>query len=379
MNPIFLDYMSTHPVDRSCLNSYMKLTSEVYGNSQSIHLHGMAALDLVDEAKRTIIEDVLGADLEEWDILFTQNASQANAWALSLFNYGSTISSKAEHSSVLKHLESGTYHHLLDVDDKCQIKLSDVDKMRRPPKVGDHLLSFMSANNETGTKYDLAYINATLRDYLTAFGVKQEKIFFHSDMTCTLGKEILSLPNCPFLDMISFSGHKFGSLKGIGGLIYRKSRVNLATLNNSIGTIDAPRIYTMAELLLKRHEILVREVGNSGRGLAGVFLGELQRSGIEYTPVVPMDSNKLYNVINIRLHGVDSYDLLLNLDSVSISNGSACNSLDATPSHVLLAMGMSDQEARECIRISWDPYGDPSLQLEAAAKEIVKVANVLLE
>lgn len=390
MKPIFLDYMSTHPVDPACLNSYMKLTSEIFGNPQSLHSEGLKAAGLIEDAERLIVEYALGASLDDYGVLFTRNATEANRIVIEMFRYAAVFTSTIEHYSLYDAIDKTSsliWNAIkIGVDQWARLKLSEIKKYA--PLEGIQVLSsFMHANNEVGTVYDLKEIYESLRKDLL---LKEEDIYFHTDMTCTLGKLPFNILDHPFIDLISFSGHKFGSLKEVGGIIYKKKTVGTAIdyyeSSTKIGTIDAPRVYSMAELLVERCE-RIREAGlkgmdvgyNGQRGSGSRFLGMLRKHGVICTSYSPLHLPRLYNVISIRLHDIDSYDLLLNLDNVTISNGSACNSTDAKPSHVLLAMGLSDKAARECIRVSWDPFGDPNVQLEIAAKEIADIVKVIKE
>jgi cysteine desulfurase len=209
----------------------------------------------------------------------------------------------------------------------------------------------MQANNETGIRQPLAAIAGLLSDH---------PAYFHTDAAQGFGKDIETLRN-PRIDLISISGHKIYAPKGIGALIICRRGYERPPLKPLVfgggqerglrpGTLPVALIAALgaaAEIAVRDHakrrqaNQRIRERALAALAVANPkFTGDLSRS--------------LDHVINVAFPDLDSEALMVALkDLVAISNGSACTSGSYTPSHVLKAMGMTDDEANACVRISW--------------------------
>jgi cysteine desulfurase len=225
----------------------------------------------------------------------------------------------------------------------------------------------MHANNETGVIQPLGEIAALLRGH---------PAFLHTDAAQTFGKELEVLRN-PRIDFISVSGHKLYGPKGIGALIARRRGYERSPLRALMfgggqerglrpGTLPVAMIAalgTAAECAARDHAKR-RRICEEFRGVA---LRGLEPLGPRLNGA---DVERLPHVLSLGFPGIDSEALIVGLkDLISISNGSACTSSSYTPSHVLKAMGQSDTEATETVRISWC-HRTPAVDWEAVAARI---------
>lgn len=213
------------------------------------------------------------------------------------------------------------------------------------------LISIMQVNNETGVRQPLDAIAKVLKNHTA---------YFHTDAAQGFGKDLEPLRN-PRIDLISISGHKIYAPKGIGALILRRRGYDIPPLSPLVygggqerglrpGTLPIALIAALGAAA----EISVRD--NDKRLLACQRIKEAAMNAL--MPLQPRltgdQSLVMDHVINIAFPGFDSEALILALkDIVAISNGSACTSSSYAPSHVLKAMGMGDDEANSCVRISW--------------------------
>ena len=229
------------------------------------------------------------------------------------------------------------------------------------------LVSLMHVNNETGVKQPIHEVCEVL---------KEHPAFLHCDAAQGYGKELESLKN-QRIDLISISGHKIYGPKGIGALIarrrgFRKCPLSPITVGGGQerglrpGTLPVPLIAALGEAA-ERSEKDADKRAKRCQEIRSAVLQALM-------PLEPkLTGNQEYvlpHVLNLSIHGIDSEALIVSLkDLVAISNGSACTSTSYSASHVLKAMGMSDDEANACIRISWC-HLTPDVDWEAVAERI---------
>ena len=211
---VYLDYSATTPVNPEVLESFIKVTRDYIGNANSIHKLGVDAKKLMDAATRQIA-DILAVEKEE--IIYTSGASEANNAAikgicLKYRNRGChIITTELEHSSVLatfQYLESiGFKVSYAKLDSMGRVDLDALEKMIQSDTL---LVSIASVNSEIGIRQDISAIGKIMQKY--------PKVFFHSDMTHSVGKENVDLTG---VDLASMSSQKFYGLKGIGVLYKR--------------------------------------------------------------------------------------------------------------------------------------------------------------
>jgi len=357
VRPLYLDYNSTAPVDPRVFEAMTPFFLEEVGNAGSrTHLFGQRARDAA-EASRGQVAALLGAKPEE--IVFTSGATESNnAVILGLLRHGMetgrkhVLSTAIEHKSVLEPLEklseAGFEVELLPVSPGGYVEPDAVKERLRPETL---LVSVMHANNETGVLQPVAEI---------AHVIAGTKTLFHVDAAQTFGKEVETLRGLA-CDFLSVSGHKIYGPKGIGALYARRRGTLKRPLTPLLfgggqelglrpGTLPVPLVVGLG----KASELAGREFKKRREASARVKERFLQAiASIEYR-LNGEPQRTQSHVINLRFCGVDSEALMMAVRSeLAFSNGAACTSATYKPSHVLKAMGLSDDEVSEAVRISW--------------------------
>jgi cysteine desulfurase len=373
MRPLYLDYNSTTPLDPRVFDAMKPYFLEEFGNAGSrTHVYGQRAKEAVERA-RSQVADLIAAKPEE--IIFTSGATEANNLALlGLARHGEQtgrkhiLSTVIEHKAVLEPLdrlrELGFEVELAPVTAGGYVEPDAIRARLRPETL---IVSVMHANNETGVLQPVAEIAELLAD---------TKTLFHIDAAQTFGKEVEALRTLR-CDLLSISGHKIYGPKGVGALYARRpsgQRRPLAPLllgggqefGLRPGTLPVPLIVGLgaaAELGGKEH--------HQHRAVAAQVKERFLRELGEVEFVLNGDVNRtMSHVANVCFPGVDSEALMLALRSeIAISNGSACTSASYSPSHVLKAMGVSDELVSTAVRISWGS-GVGKIPLEGLAAAI---------
>ncbi|MRR53941.1 MAG: cysteine desulfurase [Deltaproteobacteria bacterium] len=354
--PIYLDHNATTPLDKRVLEKMLPYFTDVYGNPSSIdHLHGHKAKQAVDEARQSIAKH-LGCRKDR-EIIFTSGATESNNLALigtfrrNRCNGKHIISSAIEHPAVLdtlKYLESeGADVTLIPVD---QFGVVDVDALQRAVRADTILISVMYANNEIGTIQPIKEIGEF---------AKSKDILFHVDAAQAVGHEKVDVYDMN-IDLMSFSAHKFYGPKGVGGLFVRSysPMVRLDSIsfgggherNLRPGTLNVPGIIGMAEALAISERLRPKEWERL-RGISASITDALK----ETFPEVRLNGHpekRLGHNMNFTIPGVEAKALIHVLKGeLSISAGSACSTTKVEPSHVLNAIGLSDEETFQTIRL----------------------------
>ncbi len=351
--PVYLDCHATTPVDERVLAAMIPYFTEHFGNPSSIsHVYGWEAEAAVKQA-REILATAINATPEE--IIFTSGATEANNLAIkgvaeAYFQKGQHIITLAtEHSAVLdpyKYLKTlGFEITILPVQKDGLIDLMELEQAFRSDTI---LVSVMAANNEIGVLQPLAEIGAMCRD---------RNILFHSDAAQAIGKVPLDMQAMK-VDLISLTAHKVYGPKGIGALYVRRKnpRVQLAAQQHGgghergmrSGTLYTPQIVGFGKAV----EIALQEQVTETERLTQLR----QRLWEQLSHIEGIHSNghptqRLPGNLNISVEGVDGAALLLGLQpTMAVSSGSACSSATTAPSHVLTALGHSEQLAYASVR-----------------------------
>ena len=351
--PIYLDCHATTPIDERVLAAMLPYFTQHFGNPSSIsHLYGWEAEAAVKQA-RELLAEAINATPEE--IVFTSGATEANNLAIkgvaeAYFKKGQhIITVQTEHSAVLdpcKYLRSlGFEITLLPVQKNGLIDLDLLEKAFRPDTI---LVSIMAANNEIGVLQPLAEIGKLCRD---------RNILFHTDAAQAIGKIPLDVEAMK-IDLLSMTAHKVYGPKGIGALYVRRRnpRVQLSPQLHGgghergmrSGTLYPPQIVGFAKAV---QLALAEQVTESQRltQLRQQLWQQLQQLDSIHLNGDP--TQRLPGNLNISVEGVDGAALLLGLQPVmAVSSGSACSSATTAPSHVLTALGHSEQLAYASIR-----------------------------
>ncbi|NWF61106.1 MAG: IscS subfamily cysteine desulfurase [Fischerella sp.] len=368
--PIYLDNHATTPVDERVLAAMLPYFSEHFGNPASInHVYGWEAEAAVKKS-REILAEAINATPEE--IVFTSGATEANNLAIkgvaeAYFQKGQHIITVAtEHSAVLdpcKYLQTlGFEITILPVQKDGLIDLTELEKAFRPDTI---LVSVMAANNEIGVLQPLAEIGAICRE---------RDVIFHTDAAQAIAKIPLDVQAMQ-IDLMSLTAHKVYGPKGIGALYVRRRnpRVQLAPQQHGgghergmrSGTLYTPQIVGFGKAV----EIALQAQATENQRLTQLrqrlweVLSQLEGIHLNGHPTQRLAGN-----LNISIEGVDGAALLLGLQPVmAVSSGSACSSATTAPSHVLTALGHSEQLAYASVRFGIGRFN--------TAEEIERVAQ----
>jgi len=368
--PIYLDCHATTPLDDRVLNAMLPYFTEHFGNPSSInHVYGWEAEAAVKQA-RQLLAEAIHATPEE--IVFTSGATEANNLALkgvaeAYFQKGRhLITVETEHSAVLdpcQYLRSlGFEVTFLSVQSDGLIDLAQLEQAFRPDTI---LVSVMAANNEIGVLQPLAEIGRLCRD---------RQVLFHTDAAQAIGKIPLDVEAMK-IDLMSMTAHKVYGPKGIGTLYVRRRnpRVRLSPQLHGgghergmrSGTLYPPQIVGFAkavEIALAEQTTEIKRL-NQLRQQLWQKLSQLDGIHLNGHPIQRLPGN-----LNISVEGVDGAALLLGLQPLmAVSSGSACSSATTAPSHVLTALGHSEQLAYASIRFGIGRFN--------TADEIDKVAQ----
>ncbi|MDF2906729.1 MAG: cysteine desulfurase NifS [Herbinix sp.] len=350
---IYLDNAATTKTRPEVVEAMLPYFNDLYGNPSSVYEFATQNKKAVDEA-RGIIANALGCDISE--IYFTGSGTESDNWALkaTVDAYAGKgnhiITSKIEHHAILhtceylqKHGVEVTY---IDVDENGILKLDQLEKAIRPTTI---LISVMFANNEIGTIQPIKEIGAI---------AKKHNILFHTDAVQAFGQLEVDV-NEMGIDMLSASAHKLNGPKGIGFLYIRKGvkirslihgggqeRQRRAGTENVPGIVGFGKAVEIAVATMK--ERVERET--SLRDL-------LMKRVLEEIPFVRVNGDKcrrLPNNANFSFQFIEGESLLIMLDMNNIcgSSGSACTSGSLDPSHVLLAIGLPHEIAHGSLRLT---------------------------
>ena len=351
--PIYLDCHATTPVDERVVAAMLPYFTQHFGNPSSIsHIYGWEAEAAVKQA-RHLLAEAINATPEE--IVFTSGATEANNLAIkgvaeAYFQKGRhIITVQTEHSAVLdpcQYLQSlGFEVTFLPVQSDGLIDLTQLEQALRPDTI---LVSVMAANNEIGVLQPLADIGAICRS---------SNVLFHTDAAQAIGKIPLDVEAMK-IDLMSMTAHKVYGPKGIGALYVkrRNPRVQLSPQLHGgghergmrSGTLYPPQIVGFAkavELALAEQATEIKRLTRLRQRL-WQQLQQLEGIHLNGHPTQRLPGN-----LNISVEGVDGAALLLGLQPcVAVSSGSACSSATTAPTHVLTALGHSEQLAYASVR-----------------------------
>lgn len=354
---IYADNAATTKISEIAFEKMLPFMREQYGNASSQYSFGVKAKHAIEQARKQVAE-AIGAKPTE--IIFTSGGSEANSWVLhsvaEMFS-GEVIhiiTSSIEHHSILNacHALEGknievTY---LPVDSNGFISLNDV---KTAITQNTKLISIMLANNEIGTVQPVAKIGQYLHD---------KGILFHTDAVQAVGHIPVDV-NELHVDFLSASAHKFNGAKGTG-ILYKRSGIALPNLvfggeqehGYRAGTENVAGIVAAGYAI----EESVKDMSVTAERLRDMVKTTVARIR-EKNPDVWINGNvkpQLPGTVNLGFNGVSGESLMniLDLKGICISTSSACNSGKDEPSHVLLALGLSEERVKSAIRISYGKY-----------------------
>lgn len=374
---IYLDNAATTQTRPEVVEAMLPYFSEKYGNPSSIYEFASQNKRAVDEARETISK-AIGADISE--IYFTGSGTEADNWAIKATaeQYQSKgnhiITSKIEHHAVLhtcQHLEKKGFDvTYIDVDEDGIIKLDQLKRAIRPSTI---LISIMFANNEIGTIQPIKEIGEIAKDH---------NILFHTDAVQAFGQLEIDVEDMG-IDMLSASGHKLHGPKGIG-FLYIKKGVRIRSFihggaqerQRRAGTENVPAIVGFAKAV----EIAMdnMEERNSKQiKLRDYFIKKILNE-VPYSRLNGDSNKRLPNNANISFEFIEGESLLILLDmnNICASSGSACTSGSLDPSHVLLAIGLPHEIAHGSLRITLSEYNTKE-EIDYTVDKIKEVVDKL--
>jgi len=372
---IYLDHQATTPLDLRVLDAMMPYLTSQYGNPSSPHAYGHTAALAVRAARRQI-KNLIGASSDS-EIIFTSGATEADHLAITgiataLRDAGDHIITTAiEHKAVLAACQHLTRHGfrvtIIPVDADGIVSPAGIAAAITPSTV---LVSVMHANNEIGAIQPLAEISQITRD---------RGVLLHTDAAQSLGSIPFDVDDLG-VDLASFSGHKIYGPKGTGALYVRRGSIRpVPQLTGGgqeyglrAGTLNVPGIAGIGAAAA----ILARERHTDSRRILSLrdqLLAAL-RQAIPDINVNGSLTSRLPGNLNITIPGTDAGQLISQLTGLAISTGSACNTGQAEPSHVLTAIGLSRSAARASIRIGLG-RNTAHQHIQTAARQIAAAAT----
>lgn len=350
---IYLDNAATTKTAPEVVEAMLPYFTEFYGNASTIYELGGNSKKAMNEARETIAH-ILGA--QENEIYFTAGGSESDNWALKATaeayraKGNHIITSRIEHHAVLhtcEYLEKNGFEvTYVDVDENGKIKLDQLKKAIRPTTI---LISVMFANNEIGTIQPIKEIGEIAHEH---------GILFHTDAVQAFGQLPINVDEC-HIDMLSASGHKLNGPKGIGFLYIRKGVKIRSFIHGGAqerkrraGTENIPGIVGLG-VAAKRAADSMPERTAKEIELRDHLIDRVLKE-IPYTRLNGDRNDRLPNNANFSFQFIEGESMLIMLDMEGIcgSSGSACTSGSLDPSHVLLAIGLPHEIAHGSLRLT---------------------------
>jgi cysteine desulfurase len=351
--PIYMDYHATTPVDPRVLEAMLPYFTQTFGNAASRnHPFGWEAEEAVEKARKQVA-DLIGANAKE--VIFTSGATESNNLAIKgvaeMYREKGNhiITCVTEHKAVIdtcKKLEKQGYRvTYLPVQKDGRISLDDLRAAITDKTI---LITIMTANNEIGVVQPIAEIGAI---------AKEKGILFHTDAVQAVGKIPFNVTELK-TDLVSLSGHKMYGPKGVGALYVRRRnpRVLLAEQISGgghergmrSGTLNVPGIVGLG----KAAELCKAEMAADADRLRQLrdYLNEALHKNLDEIYVNGSMEHRLPHNLNISFAYVEGESLLMGINDVAVSSGSACTSASLEPSYVLKALGAGDDLAHSSIR-----------------------------
>ena len=380
MKRVYMDNAATTAIRRDVLDAMMPYLTDIYGNPSSLHYFGQEAHKAVENARHQVASAL---NAEDNEIVFTGCGTEADNMALKGIaeKYQSKgkhiITSSVEHHAILhtceyleKHGFEVTY---LPVDEYGMVKAEQVRDAIRSDTI---LVSIMFANNEVGTIMPIKEIGAVCRE---------KGVFFHTDAVQAVGHVAIDV-KAMNIDLLSLSAHKLHGPKGVGALYIRKGIVVPPLLHGGAqerrkraGTENVAGIVGLGKAI----EIACSDIEGTSKRMC--YLRDKLINGIEASiPEVKLNGHRTERLpgnVNFSIKYIEGESILLMLDinGIAASSGSACTSGSLDPSHVLLAMGMPHETAHGSLRLT---LGDDTTEddidyvLEVLPEIVVKLRKM---
>jgi len=379
--PVYMDNHATTAVDPRVLDAMLPYFTEKYGNAASRnHEFGWKAEEAVESARGQIARLIHASPRE---IVFTSGATESNNLAIKgvaeahRAKGNHIVTQATEHKAVLdtcKRLEKyGFEVTYLPVD---RDGLIDLESLRRAITPKTILISIMHANNEIGVIQPIEQIGKI---------AKEEKVLFHVDAAQSVGKIAVDVEKFG-VDLLSISAHKLYGPKGVGVLYVRRKdpRVELAPMIDGggherglrSGTLNVPGIVGLG----KASEICQKEMTEESERLRRLRdkLNDAITSRLDDTFLNGSMAHRLPNNLNLSFVGVEGDALLMGINDVAVSSGSACTTATLEPSHVLRALGVPEDLAHSSIRFGLGRFNTEE-EVDYVANRVVETVKRLRE
>lgn len=379
--PIYLDNHATTPVDPRVLQAMIPYFTEKFGNAASRnHVFGWEAEEAVEKARKQVAS-LIGANPKE--IVFTSGATESNNLAIKgvaemyAERGNHIITAATEHKAVLdtcKHLEKHGYRvTYLPVMGDGRV---DPDMVRDAITDKTILVTIMYANNEIGVINPIREIGKIC---------KERGVLFHCDAVQAVGKIPVNVLE-DNIDLLSISAHKIYGPKGVGALYVRRKnpRVQLTAQIDGgghergmrSGTLNVPGIVGLGEACA----ICEREMPEEAARLKAMrdWLKNKLETELDEVTVNGSMEHRLPNNLNMSFAYVEGESLLMGINDVAVSSGSACTSATLEPSYVLKALGMGDDLAHSSIRFGIGRFNTQE-EIEYTANKLIEVVRKLRE
>ncbi len=379
--PIYMDNHATTPVDPRVFAAMTPYFTDVFGNAASRnHSFGWLAEDAVEKARKQVA-DLIGATAKE--IVFTSGATESNNLALKgvaqmyAEKGNHIITAATEHKAILdtcKHLEKeGARVTYLAVQ---QNGLVDLDQLKDAITDKTILVSIMYANNEIGVVQNLREIGRI---------AKERGVLVHSDATQAVGKIPVDVVK-DNIDLASISAHKMYGPKGVGALYVRRRspRVQLTAQMDGgghergmrSGTLNVPGIVGLGEAAA----LCKAEMPEESKRMAHLRdkLKDRLLANLDEVYINGTMESRLPNNLNISFAYVEGESLLMGINEIAVSSGSACTSATLEPSYVLKALGAGDDLAHSSIRFGLGRFNTEE-EVDYVSAKVIDVVNKLRE
>ena len=374
---IYLDNAATTKVNKKVLESMMPYFSEIYCNPSAAYSFATKGRIAIEEARNHAAKLIGASDME---IYFTSGGSESDNWAIkavaeSFSDKGKhIITTKIEHHALLHTCEYLERHGFdityMNVDSDGKVRLDELKKSIREDTI---LISVMTANNEIGTIQPVAEIGK----------IAHEKgILFHTDAVQAYGHIPINVDEMN-IDLMSASGHKFNGPKGVG-IMYIRKGVKIRSFihggsqerGRRAGTYNVPGIAGLGTAAKLAMENMAKRAEKE-KELRDYFIDRISAE-IPYTVLNGHREDRLPNNINFCFRFVEGESVLIMLDQAGIcaSSGSACTSGAIDPSHVLRAIGLSDEMAHESLRLTLS-YENTKEEMDTVVRELKVIVDRL--
>jgi cysteine desulfurase len=379
--PVYMDNHATTPVDPRVLEEMLPYFKEVFGNSASRnHSFGWAAEEATEIARDRIAK-LVGATTKE--IIFTSGATESDNLAIKgvaeMYREKGNhiITAVTEHKAVLdtcKRLEK--YGYRVTYLPVQKSGLIDMDDLKRAMDDKTILVTLMAANNEIGVLQPWAEIGKLCRE---------RGVLFHTDATQAVGKVPIDV-NKDNIDIMSISAHKMYGPKGVGALYVRRKnpRVQLAAILDGgghergmrSGTLNVPGIVGLGKACALCHE----EMPQESKKLSGMRdrLRDKIMGALDETYINGSYEHRLPGNLNISFAYVEGESLLMGINDIAVSSGSACTSATLEPSYVLKALGAGDDLAHSSIRFGLGRFNTDG-EVDYVADRVIETVSRLRE